>query len=134
MIETDLSTYLDELQHKLAVARGVHVSVAAINPILSRMGLTRKVVSQRASERNDSVLVLWELRMAQYTDPGMFVFIDESALGGLTVQMVGPLPIPQSSKKARSFEVSITLSATFLHSFYPLDTDSNFTTNSRFLQ
>lgn len=30
MIETDLSIYLDELQHKLAVARDVHVSIATI--------------------------------------------------------------------------------------------------------
>ena len=35
----------------------------------------------------------------QYTDPDMFVFIDESVLGGLMVQMVGPLPISQSSKE-----------------------------------
>ena len=40
MIETDISTCLDELHHRLAVARGVHVSVATISPILSRMGVT----------------------------------------------------------------------------------------------
>ena len=48
------------------------------------MGLTRKAVSRRASERNDSVQVLWELQMAQYTNPDMFVFLDESAVNGLT--------------------------------------------------
>jgi len=40
MIETDPSMYLDELQHKLAVARDVRVSIATISRTLSRVGLT----------------------------------------------------------------------------------------------
>lgn len=84
VVEAEPSIYLDELQHKLMVARDVHVSVATMSHTLSRMGLTRKVVSRRASERNNSVRVLWELQMAQYTDPDSFVFLDESAVDGLT--------------------------------------------------
>ena len=84
LIEARPSIYLDELQYKLAVARDIHVSIATISRTLSRMGLTRKAVSRRASERNDSVRVLWEFQMAQYTNPDMFVFLDESAVDGLT--------------------------------------------------
>lgn len=84
VIKVNPSIYLDELQHKLAISCGVHVSIATISRALSHIGLTRKAVSRHASERNDSVRVLWELQMAQYTDPDMFVFLDESAVDGQT--------------------------------------------------
>jgi hypothetical protein len=84
MIETDPSTHLDKLQHKLAVAHGIHVSIATISRTLSCIGLTRKAISRRTSERNDTVWVLWELEMAQSTDPDPFVFLDESAVDGQT--------------------------------------------------
>jgi len=84
IIEVNPSIYLDELQHKLAIARNVYVSIATISRTLSRMGLTRKAVSRRATERNDSVRMLWEMEMAQYVNPDMFVFLDESAVDGLT--------------------------------------------------
>lgn len=80
------SIYLDELQYKLATVRGVQVSVATISWTLTRMGLTRKALSREASERNEDVRLLWELDMAQYTDPEMFVFLDESAVDGGTVR------------------------------------------------
>lgn len=46
------------------------------------MGLTQKALSRVADERNEDVRLLWELDMAQYTDPEMFVFLDESAVDG----------------------------------------------------
>ena len=81
-----LTIYLDELQYKLATVRGVQASLATISCTLSRMGLTQKVLSQEASERNKEVRLLWELDMAQYTDPEMFVFLDESAVDRGTVR------------------------------------------------
>ena len=49
------------------------------------MGFTRKAISREASERNKDVRLLWELDMAQYVDPEMFVFLDESAVDNRTV-------------------------------------------------
>ena len=44
------------------------------------MGFTRKALSREASERNETVRLLWELDMAQYVDPEVLVFLDESAV------------------------------------------------------
>lgn len=80
------SIYLDELQYKLAAVRGVQVSLATISRTLARMGLTWKALSREANERNEDVRLLWELDMAQYMDPEMFVFLDESAVDNNTVR------------------------------------------------
>ena len=49
------------------------------------MRLTQRVVVPlRVSEHNDSVRELQGLQMVQNTNPEMLVFLDESALGGLT--------------------------------------------------
>ena len=50
------------------------------------MGFTRKALSREASERNETVRLLWELDTAQYVDPEMFVFLDESAADNHTVR------------------------------------------------
>ena len=84
VIRAQPTIYLDEIQHKLAAVRRIQVSTATISRALSRMGLTRKAVSREASERNDDVRLLWELDMAQYEDPEMFVFLDESAVDNHT--------------------------------------------------
>jgi transposase len=86
VISAQPTIYLDELQYKLATVRGVRVSLATVSQSLSRMGLTRKVLSREAGERNEAVRLLWELDMAQYTDPEMFVFLDESAVDKHTVR------------------------------------------------
>ncbi|KAF9778378.1 hypothetical protein BJ322DRAFT_973507, partial [Thelephora terrestris] len=78
VIHAQPSAYLDEIQCKLATIRGVQVSLATVSRTLSRMGLTRKALSREASERNEDVRMLWELDMAQYTGPEVFVFLDES--------------------------------------------------------
>ena len=78
--------FLDELQYKLATVRGVQVSLATVSRTLSREGLTRKALSREANERNEGVRLLWELDMAQYTDPDVFVFLDESAVDRHTVR------------------------------------------------
>ena len=86
VIDAQPSIYLDELQHKLAVVRDIQVSLATISRTLSRLGLTRKGLSRKANERNEDVRLLWELDMAQYEDPDMFVFLDESAVDNHTVR------------------------------------------------
>jgi len=85
VIDAQPSTYLDKLQYKLTAVRGVQVLLATISRTLAHMGLTRKALSREASERNEDVRLLWELDMAQYTDPEMFVFLDESAVDNRTV-------------------------------------------------
>jgi len=83
------SIYLDELQYKLATVRRVQVSLATVSRTLARMGLTRKALSREANERNEDVRLLWELDMAQYVDPEVFVFLDESAVDNHTVRRAG---------------------------------------------
>lgn len=80
MIKTGLSIHLDELQPKLAVACGVHVSIATVGRTLSRIGLSRNTVSRYASKQNNSGRAPWELHLAQYTEPNIFAFLDESAV------------------------------------------------------
>jgi transposase len=84
IIGAQRTIYLDEIQYKLAAVCGVQVSLATISRTLSRTGLTRKAISREANERNEDVRLLWELDMAQYTDPEMFVFLDESAVDNRT--------------------------------------------------
>jgi len=86
VIGAQSTIYLDEIQHKLDTVCGIQVSLATISRTLSRMGFTRKAISREASERNENVRMLWELDMAQYSDPEMFVFLDESAVDNRTVR------------------------------------------------
>jgi len=86
VIDAQPSIYLDELQHKLAAIRDIQVSLATISRTLSHLGLTRKGLSRKANECNEDVRLLWELDMAQYKDPEMFVFLNESAVDGHTVR------------------------------------------------
>ena len=85
LIHAQPSIYLDEIQYKLSVVRGTQVSVSTISRTMTRIGLTRKALSRKADERNEDVRLLWELDMVQYTDPEMFVFLDESAVDNHTV-------------------------------------------------
>ena len=66
------SIYLDELQYKLAT----------ISRTLSRM----EGLSWEVNECNEDVRLLWELDVAQYTDPEMLVFLDESAMDSHTLR------------------------------------------------
>lgn len=78
--------YLDEIQAKLSDIRGVHASLATISRMLRNMAITRKKVSKAALERNEELRKVWEMDMAQYEDPEMFVAIDESAVDNKTGQ------------------------------------------------
>ena len=69
------------------IVRDIYVPIA----IISRTwALTQKAVSRYASGRNDSVRVLWELQTAQYSNPNVFVFLDESAVDGFAGERLVP--------------------------------------------
>lgn len=84
LVDANPSIYLDELQEKLAVMRNLHVSIATISRSLRHLDLTHKAVTAAASERDEDLRDLWQLRMAAYRNPDLFVFLDESSVDQLT--------------------------------------------------
>ena len=80
------SIYLDEIQRELESACGVFVSIATISRTLTRMQVSKKSLSRNAAERNEELRTLWEIELAEFNDPDLFVFIDESAVDNKTVQ------------------------------------------------
>ena len=84
IVEANPSLYLDEIQERLATNRNLHVSIATVCRALQRIQLPRKLVSKTASQRDEELRTLWEIQMAEYTDPNVFVFLDESAVDQAT--------------------------------------------------
>lgn len=78
--------YLDEIQDRLAKVRNLHVSVATISRALRNEGMSWKGVSKAALERDEELRMLWRLEMVEYSDPELFVFLDESAVDNHTIQ------------------------------------------------
>jgi len=78
--------YLDEIQQRLNAARQKDLTIATISRLLSQYSLTRKHIQKAASERNEELRTLWEAEMAEYTDPDVFVALDESAVDNHTIQ------------------------------------------------
>jgi transposase len=74
------SLYLNEIQDKLATSRHLYVSLSTIARTLQHLDLSRKRISKAAAERDEELHTLWEAQMAEYTDPDVFVFLDESAV------------------------------------------------------
>ncbi|KAF7372070.1 Tc1-mariner class transposase [Mycena venus] len=72
--------YLDELQEKMLTQRGVDVSIATLLRTLRRLHFSRKCVSPRALQRNDTLRSAYWIRIADLVpDPNMLMFIDEAA-------------------------------------------------------
>lgn len=86
LLNRDPTIYLDEIQDKLVEDRDTDVSIASIQRAIERLDFTRKVVSKEAKERNNLLRAIWEGGMAQYDDPDLFLFLDESAVNNLTTQ------------------------------------------------
>jgi len=86
LVDANPSMYLDEMQQKLQDIRETDVSIATISRSLRRINLTRKTVTKAAAERDAELRAVWEGMMSQYTDPELFVFLDESAVDGRTGQ------------------------------------------------
>jgi len=54
--------------------------------LLIQNGLTWKHIQKAAAERDEELRTIWEADMAQYTDPDVFVALDESAVDNKTLQ------------------------------------------------
>ncbi|KAJ7224685.1 hypothetical protein GGX14DRAFT_651376 [Mycena pura] len=76
--EANPTLYLDEAQQKLASVRNVHVSISTVSRALAGLQLTRKKLTKAAMERDDELRTLWEASVAQYTDPDVFIALDET--------------------------------------------------------
>lgn len=86
ILSANPSLYLDKIQGKLTMSRNLHVSLSTIERTLQHLDLSCKHVSKAAAERDEELRTLWEAEMAQYTDPEVFVFLDESAVDQHTAQ------------------------------------------------
>jgi hypothetical protein len=86
IITANPSIFLNELQHKLAAVRDVHVLVSTISRALVALNLSRKLVTKAAAERDEQLRNIWETVMAEYLDPDVFVALDESAVDDKTGQ------------------------------------------------
>ena len=78
--------YLDEIQDKLATVRNLHVSIATVAHAFQKLDLTCKSTMRAAAQRDEELQTLWEAQMAEYTDPDLFVFLDESVVDQSTAE------------------------------------------------
>jgi len=104
VIDADPSIYLDEMQSKLREIQDVEVSIASLSRAMTRLNLLRKTVTKAAAERNEEVRAIWEGMMAQYTNPEVFVALDESAVDDKTgQQQYGWSPLGMQCVRRMSF-------------------------------
>jgi hypothetical protein len=80
------SIYLDELQKRLDDTRNIKISIATLSRALASLEYSRKSLTKVSAERNEELCTVWEILMSEYTNPEVFVFLDESAVDGKTVQ------------------------------------------------
>jgi hypothetical protein len=80
------SIYLDELQKKLYNTRNLDISIATLSRTLKSAQISQKSLTKASAERNEELRSMWEIAMAEYTNPDVFVFLDESAVDNRTVQ------------------------------------------------
>jgi len=85
-LKANPSIYLDELQNKLSGMRNVTVSIATLSRALASVKYSRKSLTKVSAERDEGLRSVWEISMAEYTNPEVFVFLDESAVDSKTVQ------------------------------------------------
>ena len=104
LLKANPSLYLDELQLKLADARDVRISIATLSRALATIQISKKVVTKAALERDEELRTIWELCMAEYTDPSVFVALDESAVDNKTPQrQTGWAPMGQPCVRRMTF-------------------------------
>jgi transposase len=85
-LKANPSLYLDEIQKRLLDVRDTDISIATLSRTLSSMRISNKAITKAAAERDEALRTMWELEMAQYQDPDLFVAIDESAVDNKTIQ------------------------------------------------
>ena len=86
ILDANPGLYLDEIQDKLATVRNLHVSIATVTCALQKLDLTHKSTTRAAAQRDEELRTLWEAQMAEYTDPDLFVFLDESVVDQSTAE------------------------------------------------
>ncbi|CAE6471712.1 unnamed protein product, partial [Rhizoctonia solani] len=75
----DPDVYLDELQRELSNAAGIDVHISTVWRALQRLGVTRKILDQRAMERNDEERAEFRRAIRAFR-PSQVVVIDETAI------------------------------------------------------
>ena len=86
LLDANPILYLDKIQQRLHSARNIYLTIATLSCLLTQYGLTRKHVQKVTLECNKDLRTLWEANMAEYTDPDVFIALDESAVDNHTVQ------------------------------------------------
>lgn len=86
LLEREPCLFLDELQDRVEEHCGKRVSMATLHRNVNKLNITGKRVTKQAAERNEILRATWEGEMAQYGDPDVFVFLDESAVDNKTSQ------------------------------------------------
>jgi hypothetical protein len=82
----ELLLYLDEISSRLEEAWNSSVFLVTLQYALVQLDLTQKTVSKQVNECDEYSRAVWEGEMAEYDDPDIFVFLDESAVNNLTMQ------------------------------------------------
>ena len=80
------SIYLDELQKRLYDTRDLDISIATLLCTLKSAQISWKSLTKASVERDEELCSMWEIAMAEYTNPDVFVSLDESAINNRTVQ------------------------------------------------
>ena len=86
LLEREPCLFLDELQDWLEEDCSKHVSIATLHRNIDKLNITEKRVTKQAAEQSEFLRAIWEGEMAQYENPDMFVFLDESAVDNKTSQ------------------------------------------------
>jgi len=85
-INANPSIYLNELQKRLYDTQNIKISIATLSRALTSLEYSRKSLTKVSAERDEELRSVWEIAMSEYTKPEVFVFLDESAVDGKTVQ------------------------------------------------
>jgi hypothetical protein len=85
-LDANPSIYLDELQKRLNDTRNLKISIATLSRALMSLQYSRKSLTKVSAERDEELRSVWEIAMSEYTNPEVFIFLDESAVDGKTGQ------------------------------------------------
>jgi len=98
------SIYLDGLQKRLYDTRDLDISIATLSRTLKSAQISRKSLTKASAERDEELHCMWEIAMAEYTNPDVFVFLDESTVDNRTVQRShGWSPVGQPCVRRMTF-------------------------------
>lgn len=84
--EANPAGYLEEAQADLYEGRGNYVSLASLSRALNHIDFTKKTLRKVAAQRDEDERALFHVQMAEYTDPELFIFLDESSVDGEVVR------------------------------------------------